>query len=366
MSSDLCKQRDTLLTLIRLGIGHPVTILPESIDWEAMRAMAAEQGLSAIVLDGAQSLTDRGALNEGRAMDVKLKKQWIGSVIQNFEWKYEEYRKCLGQLARFYNEYGFKLMVVKGYGLGLNYVRPEHRPYGDIDIWAFGKFKEADAALAKELSIPVEKAHHHHTTFSFNGYLVENHYDFLNVHYGHGNEELEKILKDLAKDDSHRIEIDGQTIYLPSANLHALFVLRHTMSHFASTGMNLRQVLDWGFLIQKHGEEIDWPWFLRVLKEYRMKDFFDCLNAICVSELGFDVSVFPRFQFDVAMKDRVLNDTLCREFDGPVPHNFFRRIVFKYRRWQANAWKQNLCYGDSRFKSFWTGIWSHLLKPSMI
>lgn len=366
MSSSIYKQKETLLSLIRLGIGHPVTILPESIDWETIRSLASEQGLSAIVLDGAQVLTDRGALNEGRVMDVQLKKQWIGSVIQSFEWKYEEYRKSLGQLARFYNEHGFKLMVLKGYGLGLNYVRPEHRPYGDIDIWAFGKFKEADTALAKELSIPIEKSHHHHTTFYFNGYLVENHYDFLNVHYGHGNEELEKILKDLANDDSNRTEIDGQTIYLPSANLHALFVLRHTMSHFASTGMNLRQVLDWGFLIQEHSSEIDWPWFLRILDEYHMKDFFHCLNAICVCNLGFDVSIFPRFQFEVAMKDRVLNDTLWREFDASVPHNFLRRIVFKYRRWQANAWKQNLCYGDSRFKSFWTGVWSHLLKPSMI
>lgn len=41
-------------------------------------------------------------------------------------------------------------------------------------------------------------------------------------------------------------------------------------------------------------------------------------------------------------------------------------VALKYRRWQANAWKQDLCYGDSRFKSFWTGVWGHLMKPGMI
>ena len=328
--------------------------------------MAVEQGLSALVLDGAQVLTDQGGLVDGRVMDVKLKKQWIGGVIHNYEWKYEDYRKQLGRLARFYNGHGFKLMVLKGYGLGLNYPRPEHRPCGDIDIWAFGKYKEADAALTNELSIQVDDSHHHHTTFSFKGYLVENHYDFVNVHYGHGNGELEKVFKELAKDDSKRIEIDGQTVYLPSANLHALFVLRHTMTHFASTGISIRHLLDWAFLWEKQGVEIDWPWFLDTMDRFHLTGFFQCLNAICVSDLGFDGSIFPEGHFDVALKDRILNDILSPEFDEPTPDSFFRRIPFKYRRWQANAWKQDLCYGDSRFMSFWRGVWSHLLKPSSI
>ena len=341
-------------------------ILPETIDWVSIKDLASMQGLIAVVLDGAQALTDKGELVDGRAMDVMLKKQWIGTVYHNNERKYEDYRKRIGQLASFYNEHGFRLMVLKGYGLSLNYPIPQHRPCGDIDIWAFGEYKAADAAISQELAIPINSTHHHHTVFTFKGYPVENHYDFVNVHYGHRNDDLEKIFKELAMDDSVRTDIDGQTVYLPSANLHALFVLRHTMSHFASTGMKLRMVLDWGFLLEKHGSKIDWPWLLHILDEYRMTDFFQCLNAICVSDLGFDSSLFPGLQYDVSLKDRVLDDILSPEFAEKIPNGFFPRIPFKVRRWQANAWKQDLCYGDSRFKSFWTGVWSHLLKPSSI
>lgn len=365
-SSRISELKQSFLSLVRLGIGHPVANVPETIDWKSMQALASEQGLSAIVLDGVQGLVDRGWLVEGRSMDKALKKQWIGTVIQSYEWKWEDCRKQIGKLASFYNGHGYKLMVVKGYGLSLNYPVPQHRPCGDIDIWAFGKYEEADGALSRELSIRVDSTHHHHTTFYFRGYLVENHYDFVNVHYGHGNEDLEKIFKELAMDDSVRTEIDGQSVCLPSANLHALFVLRHTMSHFASTGMDLRQVLDWGFLIEKQGSEIDWPWFLQVLEQFHMTDFFHCLNAICVEDLGFDRAMFPGFPFAAALKDRVLNDVLFPEFDKPAPPGLFRRIPFKYRRWQANAWKQELCYGDNRFTSFWQGVWSHLLKPSSI
>ena len=97
-----------------------------------------------------------------------------------------------------------------------------------------------------------------------------------------------------------------------------------------------------------------------------MMPLYDILNAICVEDLGFDFSVFPSSQFDSVLKERVLNDILSPEFSGISPASIWKRIPFKYRRWQANAWKQDFCYGDSRFKSFWIGVWGHLMKPGMI
>ena len=156
--------------------------MPDSIDWPAVRSIAAKQALSAVVLDGVLALNDRGLLTGGKAMDLEYKQGWIGTVIKKYEMRYESYTKRLGRLARFYNSHGFRLMVLKGYGLSLNYPVPGHRPCGDIDIWAFGQYKEADAALANELSIKIDDSHHHHTVFRFKGYSVDNHYDFVNVH----------------------------------------------------------------------------------------------------------------------------------------------------------------------------------------
>ena len=301
-------------------------------------------------------------------MDVKLKKQWIGTVYQNYEQKYRDYRKRLGELAGFYHEHGFRLMVLKGYGLSLNYPIPQHRPCGDIDIWAFGKYKEADATLSKVLAIPVDDSHHHHTVFRFHGYSVENHYDFVNVHYGHRNAELEKVFKRLADEEPLRTEIDGETVYLPSPNLNALFLLRHTMLHFASTKMSVRQILDWGFFVKKHSSEIDWKWLQMLLDEYHMFDFFAYLNAVCVEDLGFSEDIFPEFVVDGEKKERILNDTLSPEFSEKLPKKkgFFARVAFKYRRWKANAWKQDICFSDNRLRSFIVSTWAHIIKPASI
>lgn len=348
------------LQLVRLGIGHSSNFQPTALNWAEIKTLAEKHGLSAIILDGIEKV------QQEIQMPLDLKLQWIGEVLQEYEGRYKAYEKTIGEMANFYNSHGFKMMVVKGYACAMNWPKPNHRPCGDIDIWQFGNQKEADGTLKAEKGMEIDSSHHHHTVFNWGEFTVENHYDFLNVHYGHRNEEIEALLKEQAKDDSHSIEIDGQIVYLPNANLHALFVLRHAMHNFAATEMTLRQVLDWAFLVEKHTKEIDWQWLLGILQEYKMMDFFNCINAICVEDLGFSAGIFPSVQFLPSLKDRVLADILSPEFAGETPKNFFRRAFFKYRRWQANAWKQEMCYGDNRCKSFIEGVWSHILKPASI
>ena len=354
---------ELFLQLVRLGIGTSKDVLnPKEVDWTAIKAMADKHGLSAIILDGlGEHHTDAR-----KAMPKMMRLEWIGEVLQNYEVRYADYRKRIGELAGFYNQRGFKMMVLKGYGLSLNWPNPNHRPCGDIDIYAFGKYQEADNAIEKEFGIKVDHGHHHHTVFTWNGFSVENHYDFVNVHYGHKNAELESVYKKLAEDDSISVIVEEERIYLPSANLHALFLLRHCMQDFASAEMNLRQVLDWAFFVEKHTEEIDWAWLKMILEEYQMMDFFQVINAICIIDLGFDSKIFGQFQSDLDLKDRVLDDILNPKYGREEPQGLMKRISYKYRRWQGNAWKQKLCYNDSRWKAFWNGAWNHLLKPKTI
>lgn len=252
----------------------------------------------------------------------------------------------------------------------VDWPRPEHRPSGDIDIWMFGQYREADALLSSEKGVMVDTSHHHHTVFYWRDFMVENHYDFINVHARRSNARLERVFKELGADDSHSVEVYGERVYLPSANLHALFLIRHTVAHFAAAEIMIRQVLDWAFFVEKHGGEVDWQWLAMTLDEFGLSLFFEVMNAICVEDLGFDASLFPVSGFthkvDKALKNRVLGDILDPEFGEETPKRLLPRVWFRYRRWQANAWKQRLCYKESRWSAFWSGVWNHLLKPSTI
>lgn len=343
-----------------MGIGHNAEPFSFGVDWSSIEDLAAQQGLSAIVLDGIERLPDK------TRSPKELLLQWIGKTLQSYEYRYEMYRRTIGELAEWHNSNGFKMMVIKGYACSLNWPKPNHRPCGDIDIWQFGKQKEADKALAKVKGIKIDNSHQHHTVFYWRDFMVENHYDFINVYHHKSSAEVEKILKRLGEDDSHFVEVYGEKVFLPSANLHALFLLRHAMSEFASSCINLRQVLDWAFFVEKNGKDVDWDWLLGVLDEFHMREFLNCINGICVDDLGFSATIFPYVQYLPEFKERVLADILSPEFTAQEPKSLLQRVAYKYRRWKANGWKHKLCYEESMWSAFWSGVWNHLLKPASI
>lgn len=352
--------KETFLDLVRLGIGHRGNITSNQIDWQKIYDLATQQGLLGVVIDSIERLQN----NQRPPQELLL--EWIGEVLQSYEYRYDAYKNTIAEMAGFYNSHGYKMMVLKGYVCSLNWPKPAHRPCGDIDIWQFGKQKEADATVACEKGIEIDNSHHHHTVFDWGDFMVENHYDFNHVHHHKSGPKLEKIFKELGKDASHFVILKEEKVYLPSPNLHTLFLLKHSMTDFAAFYVTLRQVLDWGFHVQKHHEEIDWEWFIGVINQYHMKDFFDCINAICVEDLGFKASIFPYVQFNPSLKDKVLADVFAPKYTREEPSFVISRLIYKLKRWTGNAWKHKLCYNESLWSAFWSGVWNHLLKPKTI
>ena len=87
---------------------------------------------------------------------------------------------------------------------------------------------------------------------------------------------------------------------------------------------------------------------------------FDHVISISPDVTRAFLQVFP------SLKDKMVKDILEPEFVAEEPKHFFPRLLYKYQRWQGNAWKQNLCFGESRFAMFWQSLWAHLIKPSTL
>lgn len=351
---------ELFLQLIRLGIGHEAKFQAEAVDWLNIKDLAERHGLYAVVLDGIEKLPS----NIRPPQEMLL--EWIGEVLQGYEYQYEQYCKVIAKLAGFYNTHGYKMMVLKGYACSLDWPKPSHRPCGDIDIWQFGKQKETDQLIAREQGIEIDNSHHHHTVFNWHDFAVENHYDFINVYHHKSHAKLEKLFKELASDDTHYVGLYGEKIYLPSPNLHALFLLKHTMLHFVSGEITLRQLLDWAFFVEKLTKEIDWDWLEKTLDEYGMMPLYELFNAICVEDLGFSPLLFPSVQFNPSLKDKVLAEILMPDQVHNGNKVLILRMVSTFRRWKDSAWKHQLCYKESMWSSFWYGVWGHLLKPASI
>ena len=163
------------LQLIRLGIGHPASNLSESVDMAAVKEVASMHGLSAVVLDGLNELRVKSGELRVNLQEKILLAEWIGEVHRFYEQRYEQYLQAIAELASFYQKHGIRMLLMKGYGLSLDYPVPEHRPTGDIDIYLFGEKEKADKLIREHLGINVDEEYHKHSHFTFYDVTVEHH-----------------------------------------------------------------------------------------------------------------------------------------------------------------------------------------------
>lgn len=352
-----------LLHLVRIGI-HPDADLmptPPDVDWVAVSVLASEQMVTAFALDGYSKLFEAGMVTVD--MDKSLKKQWIGQVIQSYEWKYPTYRATIGHLASVFAQRGIRMMVLKGYGLSLNYPVPEHRPCGDVDFWTFGEAERADRVL-EEHGISLNGSPEHHTTFHFEDQLFEHHHNFLSSETHPSSKVAEARLKELATQGFETVDIDGQQIFLPSPDFNALFLLRHAASHLAGSKINIRQILDWGMFVQKNHDWIDWNALEAFVESTRTTAIYQILNGICVNYLGFSPAVFPAGRHP--LESRVLEDILSPEFSDLCPTFILSQWLWRLRRWLHRTWKLRLVYPESLVRTFFVRLGTHLTHPGAL
>lgn len=76
--------------------------------------------MTAIVLDGIQQLP------KAKRPPQELLLEWIGEVLHSYEYRYKRYKKTIAEMAGFYNSYGMKTMVLKGYACSLDWPKSKY------------------------------------------------------------------------------------------------------------------------------------------------------------------------------------------------------------------------------------------------
>ena len=328
--------KDSLLSLVRLGIGHSVGASLEIEDWRQILVLAMQQGLYAVVLDGVEKLSGQ------KQPPKEILAEWRNKVLQEYDNQYAQSAQTISEMARFYGGNGFKMMVLNDYACSLNWTSPNHRPCKAIDIWLFGKQKEADATLVREKSISVKRLCHHDTSFKWGKLTVVNRRNLLDNNVCRTSEGFEKGLGEFDSVDSYSVILNGEKVYLPSPDLHVILLLKQISKLFLDGRLSLLQVLDWGFFVEKHKNDVDWEWMSKMLNKMHLNDFFNIINAICVEDLGFGASIFPCVQFNPFLKDKI-SDDIFKQGIMEKPKGIIQGVVFKYRRWKGSGWKRELC-----------------------
>jgi len=359
----------------------------KDVPWAEVIEIATTQGVLGLCFEAiALRHAQEPELDAAYRPDMDNLMDMLGQV-EYMKTCYEEHRKTIEELAHFYDGQQIKMMLLKGYGLSLYWPVPEHRPVGDIDIYLGHLWEFGNQMVHDMLCIEVENRHEHHTTFSYKGIMVGNHYDFINVKAHKDARHIENKLKELASSGSKKVKIGKEckestsehsklsepSILLPSADFNVIFLIRHLGQHFAGERVTLRQLLDWGLFMQKEGDGVNWSEIVPFLKEMGIWTFFCHINALCNDAFGLNITV-PEFHvqdaqykrttlddtIDKNLVNRILEDILHPEFCEEKPQGLFPVLWFKMKRWWYNRWKHPMVYNEWLLPMFLTLLWSHI------
>lgn len=334
----------SFIELVRLGLGLQTRSIPNVMDWQVIQALALQQGLSAIVLDGVEGLPE-----DQRPPKIDLL-QWIGETLQG-ESQYAVQQKAATEMASLFHDNYIKCYVLKGEVVAECYPNPIHRISVDMDCFLLPIQSDFDAwSLGNDLirakGFKVETVFYKNSTFLLPGLMVENH-QFLTPFRGNKRlMNLERVLQTLLREDKGNDRFEGTWLYRPPVMLSALFLIEHAYSHFLHEGLTWRHVLDWMMFSRKHDKEINWNELDVFIDEFGFRKFYDSylrLGKYLLGEITYDLlEKVDKLMLEDVWNDLDLHETV-RGLQGKLAlvGNTWR-ARWKYRHFTEMFWIKGL------------------------
>ncbi len=351
--------REIFLNLVQLGIGHRVGVISETADWEKIKILAEQQGLSDIILDGIEQLPAE------QRPPQELLLEWIGETLQN-ESIYETQQKEAIKMAALFQNNGIRTYVLKGTVVAECYPKPSHRPSIDMDCYLLPKQSDFDAwslgnDLIKAQGFEVVFDYYKNSTFYLSNLTVENHHYFTPFRGNKRLAALEKKLQSIIREDGGNNRLEGTWLYRPPVMVTSLFLIEHAYSHFLHEGLTWRMVLDWIMFSRKHEKEIDWRQLEAWIDEFGFRKFYDSyyrLGKYLIGELRAE-----RLEFqDSLMLEDVWNELDVHETVKGIKG----KLALVGNTWRAR-WKYKHFSNISMIHALWIQVKGFLFekRPSL-
>ena len=356
-------QRDVLLRLIQMALGwEKESTLPLDVNWNDVVRIAELQDVLPIMIDGYESYlkTNLGAVSFLSIKENEDTKTKVLSALYVNENNYLLHNHVLEELSHIFAKDTIPFVVMKGLSCGKYYPKPNHRSFGDIDIYVGDSFERSNKSL-KNAGIAVEPHYYRHSVALIKGVSIENHRVLCDLRGPKKQTlEFESLLESLAKNSIEEGESYGPNkpnAHYPSANFNALFLPWHVSAHFEFERVTLRHLLDWALFLYHEGTNIDIDLFRRAKKyfTYGFGPFADILTDLSIRYLKMPIDTIPRELVNDAYSiNRDLSDKVFeRMFEVTIPasdSNVWRERWKLFKYVLRDGWKYRGLYGMSPLK----------------
>ena len=214
-------------------------------EWREFMQLSAEQAMLPIVFEAVYSVMPEELEKEFRAVTLS----WISEQVRKTESFLEIYRKL--------QETGIEPLVFKGIVCRDTYSLPDWRVSSDEDVFierdAYMRFHESMKQLGFKAADPNFRSEHE-TVYCRKELIIEGHWELF-PQENRLWEKMNALTAEMVKRAGYQ-EIEGVGIRTLDPTDHMIYLLLHTMKHFALAGVGIRQICDIVQLDKKY--DIDW------------------------------------------------------------------------------------------------------------
>ena len=310
----MTKPQQQFLELLRSGLwGKPAdaSMFQGEIDWKAIVRMAREQTVHVLVANGVETLPKE--LWPPKEAIYKLIK-YRTTTLQ----MHTLLNSVLAKITVALNAEGIPSVLLKGQGLAQNYLIPESRICGDIDLYVGEENIDrackiiaslTDAPQEPEEELTGDEMHRH---LKVDGVVIEVHRKALTTHSSRLARPLKKWTKNNLDANFHNqklptLEFNQVQVKVPAADFNSVFILHHAAHHMTNGGIGLRQLCDWAMYLRKHHTEINIKELQATLRRFNMLPVWKEFGRLAVNILGLEPQHLP-------LAPRNLNSTQGTEF----------------------------------------------------
>ena len=273
--------------LIQVAICHRESLsrVPSAAEWNALYSLSVKQAVAGVCFCGVQRLQKEQLVE----MPVQLKMQWFALAESVKQRNDLMNRRCV-ELQRMLEDEGMRSCILKGQGVARLYdfnVNDNgnlgaYRQSGDIDVWVDGGMEKALRWCRKRYG-DVEFDYINAHVPVFKDVEVELHWRLQSMTNLFKNRKLQRWLE---REETKEMILGGEVylkhsetkITVPTLEFNAFYLMLHCYNHEFSSGLGLRQLMDYYFLLmtfhgtnEEHGGAIDKA--IQALKELGLLRF---------------------------------------------------------------------------------------------
>ena len=284
--------------ILRVSIGslERLSHAPNEMEWRHLYALAEKQALIGVCFAGVQRLQKLGY-----NIPTDLYMKWLGMAAKIQQRNELMNRKCV-EAQQLLAEEGLKSSILKGQGVAVLYNRNLYhkanlsllRQSGDIDIYVPSGMEKA-MAYAQKKHGKVEYDYINAHIPMFKDVEVELHWRVQSISNLFRNRKLQWWLE---KEETRKMILGGKAVLpnggeitVPTMEFNAFYLMLHCYHHVLESGLGLRQLMDYYFLLlsfqETHGEH-GYAEANRLFREFGMERFVGAVMWVMQEVFGLE------------------------------------------------------------------------------